>query len=100
MLMMPRSPLRSETQPICPVRFPRQVDVGNRGECVITDRHQGMVGNLRIAALRWRGAVANPGIHVGDHRPPEVSDRKRRLRFLPMQVSGSPRRRKRSRKML
>src|SRR6267154_6448022 len=82
------------------VRFSRFVHTWNRWKCIFFDWHQCSVCNLRIAAFRWRRIAANPSVHIGDHRAPEIADGQWRLRLLAKQITFSLGRRKRTGKML
>src|SRR5882672_7153878 len=82
------------------IRFSRLVHDGNRWKRIRFDWHQRSIRNLRIAAFRRRSVGAHPGVHIGDHRAPEVADREWRLWLLTKQISLTLRRRKRPRKML
>ena len=87
----PLRQLRPEVHAISRVRFPRPVHTRDRRKRIIAEPNQRSFCNLRIAARGRRSvAIADPGVHIGDHRPPEVLDRQRRLGLLPEQISGFP----------
>ena len=67
-------PVRAKIEMPC---FTHVVGTGysrQRREFVFTKGHKGSVGQVRIAALRRCGTVANPAIQVHDHRPPKIPD--------------------------
>ena len=65
------------------------MQAGNRRWIVFFEWNQRAVRNLWIAAVGRLRVTAHPGIHVDDHRAPEVAHRKRRFRLLAIEVAFS-----------
>src|SRR6267142_3438872 len=82
------------------VRFSRSVHTWNRWKCIFFDWDECSVCNLRVAAFRRWCIAANPSVHIGDHRAPEIADGQWRLWLLAKQISFALGRRKGTRKML
>ena len=72
----------------------RFLHTGDIREHVVVQRHQGPVSDFGIATRRRLRAVPDPGVHVGDHRAPEIADGERRLHLLAHQKVLSLRGRK------